>query len=88
MNMVIPIQLIDFIIMFFASIFPLSLGFAARRAHPTLFSLMLLLGLMALVHSFFHLSLFLGYTSTAPLIEFSSVVILVAFGAILLIEDP
>lgn len=88
MNMIIPIQLIDFIIMFFASIFPLSLGFAARRTRPTLFSLMLLLGLTSLVHSFFHLYLFFGYVSGASLIEFSSVIILVAFGAILLIEDP
>lgn len=77
------IDLANFIVMLYASIWPLYLAHATRSDRPVIFYVSLLLGLAAFVHSIYHLSESFNLEFVASITQAISVLMLLAFGLVL-----
>jgi hypothetical protein len=77
-------QIVDFLVMFYASIFPFYMAYRLRKKSGGIFYLSTLLGSMAFIHSLFHLSLYFQNIPLASFLQMLSVLLILVFAFYLL----
>ncbi len=80
----VSIQIVDFLVMFYASIFPIYLAYKLRSKGGRTFYLSTLLGSMAFTHSLYHLGLYFGNIPLASFLQMLSVLLILVFAVYLL----